>query len=89
MWRPAGQMGLFLAVYFLGLCAALLIFAGMSLFTGPLPIGSWLKGTPETVGIRWCALPIIALAALLLKKSKIPFPLILIICAFCGAFLLK
>lgn len=70
-------------------CAALLIFAGMSLFTGPLPIGSWLKGTPEPVGIRWCALPIIALAALLLKKSKIPFPLILIICALCGAFLLK
>ena len=70
-------------------CAALLIFAGMSLFTSPLPIGSWLKGEWFSVGIRWWALPIIALAAVLLKKTKIPFPFILIICALCGAFLLK
>lgn len=70
-------------------CAALLIFAGMSLFTGALPLGKWLKGEMTGVGIRWGAIPIIVLAVILLKKSKLPFPLVLGICAVCGAFLLK
>lgn len=70
-------------------CAALLIFAGMSVFTAPLPLADWFKGVWTAVGIRWWALPITALAAVLLKKTKIPFPVVLIICALCGAFLLK
>jgi chromate transporter len=70
-------------------CAALLIFAGMSVFTSPLPLADWLKGVWTAVDIRWWALPIIALAAVLLKKTKIPFPLVLLICAGMGAFLLK
>ena len=70
-------------------CAALLIFTGMSLFTGARPLGEWLKGEMVAVGIRWGAVPIIVLAAILLKKTKLPFPLVLVICAICGAFLLK
>ena len=70
-------------------CAALLIFAGMSLFTAPLPLADWLKGTWSAVGIRWQALPLILLAGFLLKKTKLPFPLVLLICAAGGAFLLK
>ena len=70
-------------------CAALLIFMGMSLFTAPLPLAEWLKGTFTAVEIRWWALPVIVLSVVLLKKTKIPFPLVLLICACLGAFLLK
>ena len=70
-------------------CAALLIFMGMSLFTAPLPLAEWLKGTFTAVEIRWWALPVIILSVILLKKTKIPFPLVLLICACLGAFLLK
>ena len=70
-------------------CSALLIFAGMSLFTAPLPLASWLRGELTAVGIRFWAVPLILLAGILLKKTKIPFPLVLIICALCGAFLLR
>ena len=70
-------------------CAALLIFAGMSIFTSSLPFADWFKGVWTSVGIRWWALPVTALAAVLLKKTKIPFPVVLLICALCGAFLLK
>ena len=70
-------------------CAALLIFMGMSLFTAPLPLAEWLKGTFTAVEIRWWALPVIVLSVILLKKTKIPFPLVLLICACLGAFLLK
>jgi hypothetical protein len=67
----------------------LLIFAGMSLFTAPLPLADWLTGTWSAVGIRWQALPLIVLAGFLLKKTKLPFPAVLLICAAGGAFLLK
>ena len=70
-------------------CAALLIFMGMSLFTAPLPLAEWLKGTLTAVEIRWWALPVIVLSVVLLKKTKIPFPLVLLICACLGAFFLK
>jgi chromate transporter len=70
-------------------CAALLIFMGMSLFTAPLPLADWLKGALTAVEIRWGALPIIVLSVVLLKKTKLPFPLVLLICACLGAFLLK
>jgi chromate transporter len=70
-------------------CAALLIFMGMSLFTAPLPLGERLKGVFTAVEIRWCALPIIIVSVILLKKTKIPFPLVLLLCAAMGAFLLK
>lgn len=70
-------------------CAALVIFAGMSLFTKALPLADWLICKWTAVGIRWWAVPITALAVILLKKTKIPFPLVLLICALCGAFLLK
>lgn len=70
-------------------CAALIIFMGMSIFTAPLPLREWLTGNFAAVGIRWWSLPIIALAAVLLKKTKIPFPAVLLICALCGAFFLK
>ena len=70
-------------------CAALLIFAGMSLFTAPLPLAEWLRGQWSAVGIRWQAIPVILVAGILLKKTKIPFPLVLLICAGCGALLLK
>lgn len=70
-------------------CAALLIFMGMSLFTAPLPLAEWLRGSASSVSVRWGALPIICLAVILLKKTKIPFPLVLLICAGMGAFLLK
>ena len=70
-------------------CAALLIFMGMSLFTAPLPLADWLKGTFTAVEIRWWALPVIILSVVLLKKTKIPFPFVLLICACLGAFLLK
>ena len=33
LWRPVGQLGLFLAIYFLGLSAALLIFLRRNLLT--------------------------------------------------------
>lgn len=33
LWRPVGQLGLFLAIYFLGLSAALLIFLRLNLLT--------------------------------------------------------
>lgn len=70
-------------------CAALLIFAGMSLFTAPLPLADWLRGIGSAVGIRYQALPLIAGAAFLLKKTKLPFPVVLLICALCGAFLFR
>ena len=70
-------------------CAALLIFMGMSLFTAPLPLAEWLKGTFTAVEIRWWALPVILLSVILLKKTKLPFPLVLLICACLGAFFLK
>ena len=70
-------------------CAALLIFTGMSLFTAPLPLAGWLRGIWTGVEIRWGALPIICLAVILLKKTGIPFPLVLLLCAGAGAFLLK
>lgn len=70
-------------------CAALLIFAGMSLFTAPLPLADWFKGAWTAVGIRWQAIPLIVIAAILLKKTKIPFPVVLLMCAAGGAFLLK
>ena len=62
-------------------CAALLIFAGMSLFTAQLPLGAWLRGEFTGVGVRFRAIPLILLAGVLLRKTKIPFPLVLIICA--------
>lgn len=70
-------------------CAALLIFAGMSLFTGQLPLGAWLRGQFTGVEVRFWAIPLILLAGILLRKTKIPFPLVLILCAVCGAFLLR
>ena len=70
-------------------CAALLIFAGMSLFTAQLPLDAWLRGQFTSVGVRLWAIPLILLAGVLLRKTKIPFPLVLIICAVCGAFLLR
>jgi chromate transporter len=70
-------------------CAALLIFMGMSLFTAPLPLADWLKGVLTAVEIRWGALPVIVLSVVLLKKTKLPFPLVLLICACLGAVLLK
>lgn len=70
-------------------CAALLIFAGMSLFTAPLPLADWLKGVWSSVGINWQAIPLIAGAAILLKKTKIPFPAVLLICGLCGALIFR
>jgi chromate transporter len=70
-------------------CAALLIFAGMSLFTAPLPLADWLRGVWSSVGIRYQAIPLIIAAVLLLKMTKIPFPAVLVICALCGAWLFQ
>lgn len=70
-------------------CAALIIFTGMSIFTAALPFSAWLKGVWTTVDVRFWAVPITLAAGVLLKKSKLPFPVVLMICALCGALLLR